>query len=453
MFRVPRRRTLGRLAAFGALLFILSTLLIPSSSLRPSSRRWDASKYVQGEWVPRPQPFTSWDDVVLEQPGALMHLQEDCYDWDGSKKKGDDGRRFAQASFDFVGKEGGRTSWDAREMVVDLLQRRGGLFMVGDSLTVHHFSGLSHLLLGLEVLESKRANLTTVTPNLLQRSPPNKGPILFSESLKLPKLAGIWLNPDHPLAQGLLDEAGVGVERTLRPLVLFTKEDFFLSREDFERLKKGGILTAFHGDDDYATDWLTYLERLGEGQDPSFEKETVVVFNTGPHWVQNRFLGPGWTDSPERLLALYEEGLNGFYERIHPYTTFLPILRSTHQGHPNCGMYLRNGPANETTMQAIRRSYFLPPLGTASPTLELWNWPYVPDMNTIVKTGLDTFNARRRKERRQEGMWMDVHRPTHLRPDAHARPFAGDCLHQCTPGVPEEWARFLWEIIKSSNYS
>lgn len=300
MFRVPRRRTLGRLAAFGALLFILSTLLIPSSSLRPSSRRWDASKYVQGEWVPRSQPFTSWDDVVLEQPGALMHLQEDCYDWDGSKKKGDDGRRFAQASFDFVGKEGGRTSWDAREMVVDLLQRRGGLFMVGgecllagsrkielfgsrfmrraqhwalpslfslpfssprlivisdtvlfvivlDSLTVHHFSGLSHLLLGLEVLESKRANLTTVTPNLLQRSPPNKGPILFSESLKLPKLAGIWLNPDHPLAQGLLDEAGVGVERTLRPLVLFTKEDFFLNREDFERLKKGGIVSPEAG--------------------------------------------------------------------------------------------------------------------------------------------------------------------------------------------------------------
>jgi hypothetical protein len=32
------------------------------------------------------------------------------------------------------------------------------------------------------------------------------------------------------------------------------------------------------------------------------------------------------------------------------------------------------------------------------------------------------------------------------RPDAHLKPTA-DCLHYCSPAVPNEWVSFLWHMM------
>lgn len=60
-------------------------------------------------------------------PGAGLR-RGTCRDFDGGIG---DGRMFHVASQVWVGKKGGRTEWDARAMVIDLLQRRGGLFVIG----------------------------------------------------------------------------------------------------------------------------------------------------------------------------------------------------------------------------------------------------------------------------------------------------------------------------------
>jgi len=116
----------------------------------PASVRF-AEKYNQGEWVPRAKPITSWEEMEEVLPGAGLR-RGTCRDFDGGIG---DGRMFHVASQVWVGKKGGRTEWDARAMVIDLLQRRGGLFVIGGEATLF----LPFFLKALELFDSTSPRL------------------------------------------------------------------------------------------------------------------------------------------------------------------------------------------------------------------------------------------------------------------------------------------------------
>ncbi|KAL7414489.1 hypothetical protein BDY24DRAFT_440454 [Mrakia frigida] len=339
-------------------------------------------------------------------------------------------------------------------MVVDLLQRRGGIFLVGDSITSQHLEGLSHLLMGLAITESKRLNVTSDawTRPLFNSRNITEANIPETDGLDLPWFRGLFLRVQHPLTKMLLEEAGVGEERLLLPVATSVRDDFLMSREEYEEFLERDEFSLEEGVDFATTEWIRYIERVTSGGEGTPSKPAVLVLSTGPHWANGRFAGAGQTKElkPERLLGMYERSIKSLFQRLEPIESVIPIFRTTAQGTPSCWIYSKENshPANATQLLTIKESFFPPP---GAETKYIYNWPLIPTFNNILQNEVESFNYLRRRKNGREAVWMDVAGQALTRPDAHLSPMAGDCLHVCMPGLPEEWVRFTWELIKAES--
>lgn len=75
------------------------------------------------------------------------------------------------------------------------------------------------------------------------------------------------------------------------------------------------------------------------------------------------------------------------------------------------------------------------------------NWYTVMDEFAASHLGYKPSDSNRYLRPTKYGMrFLDFWNMSLKRPDAHLKP-AIDCMHFCSPGVPNEWLEFMWHLM------
>lgn len=186
-------------------------------------------------------------------------------------------------------------------LVRRLLRSKGGLFLVGDSLTEQHGLMIRNLL---------------VYPG---------GPWEVVGWGDRPRYEAVTLNQAHPDAPKILSDAGVSEDRGTRPIVTLYLERHLISRSEMDEVMRhaegagyepfssgpGKGRTEFIGD----SIWYDAYREIMDGPDVEFldpsrveEEDTVLMLNSGPHWIYNQFT--------TREVEFYPELLQGWENMV-----------------------------------------------------------------------------------------------------------------------------------------
>jgi hypothetical protein len=194
------------------------------------------------------------------------------------------------------------TSLDTSRLAPHLTSPRlTSLSLAGDSLTEQHYRVIQNLLL---------------YPS---------SPFISTSEGDRPRKETILLDPNHPLTPGILRNAGVHPSRAALPIVTFFLERHLISREEMDQVMLPhpvGYKSFASGQGlvDWVSEsiWFEEYERAMKHrvrfvEDDVHEEDTVLVLNSGPHWVNYEF-----TLEP---VGFYQELLSGWGKTVstrHP---------------------------------------------------------------------------------------------------------------------------------------
>ena len=109
------------------------------------------------------------------------------------------------------------------------------------------------------------------------------------------------LNKNHPLTAGILRSAGVAESRCDTPVVSMYLERHLISREEMDEVMQGAEgyvpFSSGNGLEKWVSESIWYNEYLKVMTGPdvevdpdiAVEENTVLVLNSGPHWVNYEF--------------------------------------------------------------------------------------------------------------------------------------------------------------------
>jgi hypothetical protein len=311
--------------------------------------------------------------------------------------------------------------------------------IVGDSLTEQHASILTSLL---------------VHPG---------GPWQITGWGDRPRFQGLLLDPNHPDTPGILRDAGVSVKRCDTPVVSFYLERHLITREEMDtvmsKVKSGYTpFSTGQGLEQWVADSVWYQEYLKVMTGPdveldhevAIEENTVLVLNSGPHWVNYEFtkqevdyydeILEGWDNTVGRLFVDVANPLAHGYTSAQielllnkiasvPAAKQSAFWRSTAPGHPHC----------EYSTTAENRTSFR---STTDPNFNRYNWDLFERLNERWQKRLGAYPGGRGKDVVTGMQYLDIWPMSVQRPDSHLLP-PGDCLHYChgLGGVVEEWQK------------
>jgi hypothetical protein len=205
------------------------------------------------------------------------------------------------------------------------------------------------------------------------------------------------LDPESPLADKY-DRVYLGTNTSI-PLLTFYRSDFLISFERLKTMLPSGVVyddkVGFKADWDYNLDMELVSDWLA---DKSHNIKTAII-NTGPHYNSIQF--GGGVD----LAAIQELYRSGIEYIIDTLTKVLRddqvvFFRASTSGHSNGkGICSATMPLRET----VRIKYFD------------FNWHGQEPYNALWKTYLDAAHL---QGKAQNIRYLDISRPTMLRPDA-----------------------------------
>jgi hypothetical protein len=118
-----------------------------------------------------------------------------------------------------------------------------------------------------------------------------------------PRFEGIMLNRDHPHTPEILRSAGVAVSRCDTPIVSMYLERHLISRDEMDEVMRGAEGSGYvpfssgKGLEQWVAESIWYKEyvkvmtgpEVEVDPDIAVEENTVLVLNSGPHWVNYEF--------------------------------------------------------------------------------------------------------------------------------------------------------------------
>ncbi|KAJ9096756.1 hypothetical protein QFC21_005026 [Naganishia friedmannii] len=397
------------------------------------------SEYLEGEWLLREE------EVTLENIRAVFKYTDlgllKCRAADeprGVEPGPDDPAAWARiletAQYKWVPKSVCKQhSWSKWNFAKYCLRSKGGCSLVGDSLADQIYTAIWSSMI-------------------------TKGDSLFKLHASTERIFDITVNANHPMAQMLADAAGVTVERFNRPIFNFWREHHLVNREDldaafvgFEGYEKwvGGPSMAESG---WIWDrsrwyelWNSLLAHAVELVPRSLDKRvpleenSVISFSSGPHWTPVE-LWPKESAgkvTPEQILHGYTAAVDRVIQNVTAVAQDNKVLtwwRGSTAAHPQCSQYTKRdfglllAENNRTTHHS-----------TLNPTVKGFNWDYFTVYDKLVVNKLEG-------EPEAAMRFMDLWPISVTRPDSHLKSTT-DCLHFCSPGVPNELLEYLWHSM------
>ena len=143
-----------------------------------------------------------------------------------------------------------------------------------------------------------------------------------------PRFQGLSLDPNHPETKDMLEAAGVSAKRCETPIISFYLERHLITREEMDQVMQGVEVgyTPFssgEGLEQWVADAVWYDEYIKVMRGPdieldpeiAMEENTVLVLNSGPHWVNYEF-----TKRPDYdFFTYYDEILHGWDNMVRMY--------------------------------------------------------------------------------------------------------------------------------------
>lgn len=134
-----------------------------------------------------------------------------------------------------------------------------------------------------------------------------------------PRFSGLSLDPNHPQTKDMLQAAGVSAKRCDTPIISFYLERHLISREEMDQVMQGvetGYVPFSSGEglEQWVADSVWYDEYVKVMRGPdieldpevAIEENTVLVLNSGPHWVNYEFTKQTESDYYEEILHAWD---------------------------------------------------------------------------------------------------------------------------------------------------
>ncbi|KAG8902060.1 hypothetical protein FRB99_004851 [Tulasnella sp. 403] len=311
-------------------------------------------------------------------------------------------------------------TWNATAFVERMVQNRFGMLVIGDSLSNQMLAALGKMLGSPNGQGVALTGMRMHTDRWLDKGYVNR--------------TDIFINPHHP-AYKLLQQQypHIPPERFREPIAIGIRTDILLTDDELSIvMHEVGYDSPIREHFRSQGNWrgmLQHFTKVGgwEGEHPG-----IAIINTGAHW------NPGYMKPAkgEHLILAYSKALKIVTDEMQRFSEKMPMrvfYRAVSPGHEGCKEYHA-------------------PLSAADPITQLveartnaFGWELFPRYNDLARKSFSLFYEGGSDGISYWGIWnMSV-----VRPDAHIG-FSGkfwDCMHWCSPSVPEWWIKTLWHAI------
>ncbi|KAG8907472.1 hypothetical protein FRB99_004048 [Tulasnella sp. 403] len=313
--------------------------------------------------------------------------------------------------------------WEAERFVERLVQSRVGMIIAGDSISENTWEALHHLI---------SPPLKPGPPLVLRRR--------FSDRYKAKGYLNetrLYLHNLHPLYTQLKAKyPNIPAERFDQPIVTGIRSDTILTDPEIEKLmRQTGYEKQVRAMWRSQGDWRRKLDEYAVAEGWEGEQVGILLINTGVHWNEYYMSVPN-----EYLLKAYPLILDILRTKITTISQTLPLrsfFRSMAPGHEKCETFHTPATLGEPITQPIQNTR---------------SWHIFPQYNDIARNAfpyyLDNVNHTAGLQ------FWDIWNMSVVRPDAHLgwTGTAFDCIHWCSPSVPEWWLRTLWYTFVEQNW-
>ncbi|KAF5357608.1 hypothetical protein D9758_007430 [Tetrapyrgos nigripes] len=398
----------------------------------------------QGRWVPRVPRFETVEEVQKAiniesnkngqdlgvrlpdpepEPFASVHAQE--------KKE----NLLRTSNWVWESDFGELVPFDIEEFVIRLLKSPGGLFLIGDSLTSHHFWTVLGRIL--------RAGIRMQT---------NTGEWPMKDQ---PYITQYSLDMSLPTCQELVRKAGIPLLRAKRPIITFILLQHLVSQKEFNQLfraERGYVHDQIFA---YVEGWQDFVAEMTKKREGEFEngvnEDSLVVINSGAHWSRSKLKGYILENDEEgmrrRVEHAYFEMIKLTLANLSPLSHSTVFIRSITPGHPSCGQY----PSPFFSIEEANEWNSTP--GNNEPLLKEYDWDAFGPRNEMWRNEIERYEQERNRDDK-DGVWngkgakwvyLDFWEMDLQRIDAHFGHW--DCLHYTIPFQQNQWTDMLFHRL------
>ncbi|KAF5347678.1 hypothetical protein D9758_014841 [Tetrapyrgos nigripes] len=321
--------------------------------------------------------------------------------------------------------------FNVEEFVLKLLKSPGGMFLVGDSLTTHHFLTIFH-----------RISQADFKLDAYAEDGPFKGH---------PYVVQYNLDVNHPRNQALINMAGIPASRASRPIlthvvahVLTTpKEMNKIFRTDWEYVHNHHFAQV-----EGWQDFLAEKTRPREGE-VSITEDNLVIVNTGAHWSRSTL--HGYVGKQSDRAAFSRKIEHGHSVMIKTMIASMASLsqttvffRSTSPGHSSCMQHYRPFSSIEAAKDFTEK-----PENNKETTEQWWDWDMFASRNEMWRAEIKKYeeerNANNWNGKGSKWVYLDFWQMDLQRADAHSGYW--DCLHYIVPFEFKEWTDMIFHYL------
>ncbi|KAF5346796.1 hypothetical protein D9758_015739 [Tetrapyrgos nigripes] len=418
----------------------------------PSTKQLEVQKYFpycppdkcsHGHWVPRIPPFETYEEVErfiniyhkhgLDPGNRLFDPEPEPEPLSGVRITEEQRRQRLVEMANWVWEPGfGKVvPFDAEELVVRLLKSAAGLFVIGDSVTIHWFYTIHHRI--------HQAGL------ILEEY--HEGPLAHAA------LAQWRLDMNHPACQELVQRAGIPLSRAQRPILTHIATHMLITPNELKKIFRAEWGYVHHHYHFMVEGWHTAIAELTTEKDGEREKgvneDSLVVVSNGPHWSRLRLRGyveeTDYDSFRRRIEYGYHESIKVTMANLatSPHTTL--FFRSISPGHPRCAEF----PVPFSSMHEAEDWSHQP--GHDKPDPEEWDWDRFPSRNEMWRKAIREYEEERTKG---DGVWngrgnkwiyLDNWEMDFQRVDSHTGYW--DCLHYVLPFQHNQWTDMLFHRL------
>ncbi|KAF5346789.1 hypothetical protein D9758_015730 [Tetrapyrgos nigripes] len=449
------------------------------------------SKCAYGHWIPRPTPFTTFEeahqailfnknDAGFSLPDPHPPTAEGVEYTEEEKKEGGRKRVLEMVNWIWQSDFGELVKFDVEEFVVRLLRSPGGLIIVGDSLTTQHLITLRHIFLRADFILNE--NIPSFPFNT--KTHPDHFHHTVAGGGGRGEGTHIWqfaLNVDHPPCKELVNRFGIFLERAKRPILTHIVDQTLISPEELNKVfrtewgyEHKHKYTQVEGWEETVAEMFRPREGEKEG---GVTEESLLVLSSGAHWSRAGLHGYNEQLPTEvlrrRIEYAYGEMVKSTIRRLSPLPHTTIFFRSISPGHPTCHL-----PSITTPFSSLSaaKEWFSQPGNDQAEVVD-WDWDSFESRNEIWRRRIGEYEKDRTRggidDGKQEGegeglggevdetwlwkgkgarfVYLDFWSMDLQRIDAHTltetRKGHFDCLHYALPYLHNQWTELLFHRL------
>ncbi|KAF5346805.1 hypothetical protein D9758_015729 [Tetrapyrgos nigripes] len=430
------------------------------------------SKCAYGHWIPRPTPFTTFEEahkaIIYNKndpgpglPDPHPPTGEGVEYTEEEKKERGRTRVLEMANWVWQSDFGEVVKFDVEEFVVRLLRSPGGLIIVGDfklneNIPSFPFNTITHPY--------------HFHPTVAGGGGKGEGTHVYQFALNL----------DHPPCQELVKRFGIPLERAKRPILTHIVDQTLIRPEELNKVFRTEFGYVHKHKYTQVEGWEGVVAGMvkprEEEKDGGVVEESLLVLSSGAHWSRAGLHGYNEQLPTEvlrrRIEYAYGEMVKSTIRRLSPLLHTSIFFRSISPGHPACHL-----PTFTTPFPSLAEAKdWLAKPGNAEAEVVEWDWDSFESRNDMWRRGIGGYEEERTRGSRDDGeqegqdgeeaqvdetwlwkgkgarfVYLDFWSMDLQRIDAHTltetRKGHWDCLHYAIPYVHNQWTELLFHRL------